>query len=60
MSALHSLNEELSYQGQRALLVAARKKGLGVTNTDVWSVVEKDNRKHMSLAVQPSRGSFAA
>ena len=60
MSALERLNKELSYPGQQALYLAARKKGLEVTRDEVKKLVSSNTAKQEISAAQPSKGKIAA
>ena len=60
MSALERLNKELSYPGQSALYLAARKKGLTVTRDEVKKLVSSNTAKQEISAAQPSSGKIAA
>ena len=60
MSALERLNQELSYPGQQALYLAARKKGLNVSRDEVKRLVSSNTAKQEISAAQPSRGKIAA
>ena len=60
MSALERLNKELSYPGQQALYLAARKKGLEVTRDEVRRLVSSNTAKQEISAAQPSKGKIAA
>ena len=60
MSALQRLNEELSYPGQRALHLAAHKRGLDVTKAEVKDLVDKNESKQLISVAQPSKGKIAA
>ena len=60
MSALERLNKELSYPGQQALYLAARKKGLDVTRDEVRRLVSSNTAKQEISAAQPSKGNIAA
>ena len=60
MSALERLNKELSYPGQQALYLAAKKKGLEVTRDEVRRLVGSNAAKQEISAAQPSRSKIAA
>ena len=60
MSALERLNKELSYPGQQALYLAARKKGLKVTREEVRRLVGSNEARQEISAAQPSKGKIAA
>ena len=42
------------------MLLAARKKGLNVTKSEVKDLVEKNGSKQLISAAQPSKGKIAA
>ena len=60
MSALERLNQELSYPGQLALYLAARRRGLNVTRDEVRRLVGSNAAKQEISAAQPSKGKIAA
>ena len=60
MSALERLNQELSYPGQQALYLAAKRKGLNVTRDEVRRLVSSNPAKQEISAAQPSKGKIAA
>ena len=60
MSVLENLNKELSYPGQQALYLAARKKGLKVTRDEVKRLVGSNEARQEISATQPSEGKIAA
>ena len=60
MSALERLNEELSYPGQQALYLAAKKKGINVTREEVRRLVGSNEARQEISAAQPSKGKIAA
>ena len=60
MSALERLSEELSYPGQHALYLAAKKKGINVTRDEVRRLVNSNVAKQEISAAQPSKGKIAA
>ena len=60
MSALERLNQELSYPGQQALYLAAKRKDLNVTRDEVRRLVSSNAAKQEISAAQPSRGKIAA
>ena len=60
MSALERLNKELSYPGQQALYLSAKKKGINVTRDEVRRLVNSNVAKQEISAAQPSKGKIAA
>ena len=60
MSALEPLNKELSYPGQQALYLAAKKTGITVTRNEVKRLVGSNTAKQEISATQPSKGKIAA
>ena len=60
MSDLVDLNEELGSPGARKLYLAARKRGLNVTQEEAKRVTERNVGAQVVAPFQPSKGKTAA
>ena len=60
MSTLEALNDELGFPGARKLYLAAKKRGLNVTQQQAKQVTERNVGSHVVAPLQPSRGKTAA
>ena len=60
LSGLFALNDELSFPGARKLYLAAKKRGLNVTQQQAKLIAERNPGNQVIAPFQPSKGKTAA
>ena len=60
LSKLFALNDELSFPGARKLYLAAKKRGLNVTQQQAKLIAERNPGNQTIAPLQPSKGKTAA